>query len=48
MVAKDEGMEQEEAAVEAVAAKGGDGNDIPQFFSMIFHLRDALCLGPVG
>jgi hypothetical protein len=30
-------MEQEEAAVEAVAAKGGAGNDLPQVsFSMNF------------
>ena len=36
-------MEQEEAAVEAVAVKGGAGNDLPQFsFSMIFHLKGTL------
>ena len=40
---KVEGMEQEEAAVEAVAVKGGAGNDLPLVsFSMIFHLRGTL------
>ena len=37
---KVEGMEQEEAAVEAVAVKGGAGNDLTKVsFSMIFHLK---------
>jgi len=39
-VVKDEGMEREEATVEAVAVKGVAGNDLPQdSFSMIFHLN---------
>jgi hypothetical protein len=43
VVVKVEGMEQEEAAVEAVAVKGGAGNDLPLVsFSMIFHLRGTL------
>jgi hypothetical protein len=43
VVAKVEGMEQEEAAVEAVAVRGGAGNDLPQFFfSMISHLKGTL------
>jgi hypothetical protein len=42
-VEKVEGMEQEEAAVEAVAVKGGAGNDLPQVtLSMIFHLKGTL------
>ena len=40
---KVEGMGQEEAAVVAVAVRGGAGNDLPQFsFSMIFHLKGTL------
>ena len=36
-------MEQEEAAVEAVAVKGGAGNDLNKVsFSMIFHLKGTL------
>jgi hypothetical protein len=43
VVVKVEGMEQEEAAVVAVAVRGGAGNDLPQFFfSMIFHLKGTL------
>ena len=43
MVVKVEGMGQEEAAVVAVAVRGGAGNDLPQFsFSMIFHLKGTL------
>ena len=40
---KVEGMGQEEAAVVAVAVRGGAGNDLSQFsFSMIFHLKGTL------
>ena len=40
---KVEGMGQEEAAVVAVAVRGGAENDPPQFsFSMIFHLKGTL------
>ena len=40
---KVERMEQEEAAVEAVAVKGGAGNDLTKVsFSMIFHLKGTL------
>jgi hypothetical protein len=43
VVVKVEGMEQEEAAVEAVAVKGGAGNDLTKVsFSMIFHLKGTL------
>jgi hypothetical protein len=43
VVVKVEGMGQEEAAVVAVAVRGGAGNDLPEFsFSMIFHLKDTL------
>jgi hypothetical protein len=40
VVVKVEKMGQEEAAVVAVAVRGGVGNDLPQFsVSMIFHLK---------
>jgi hypothetical protein len=41
VVVKIEGMEQEQAAVEAVVVKGGAGNDLPQVF-FISHLKGSL------